>query len=183
MVTPSQRRWMRALPRSIDFVMSATSIRAIHASLTSINEFVFASSDPGSRLAQIRAAGIDTVIGGHSGIPFGQSIEERYWLNAGVIGMPANDGGSHGWYMLMQPRDEGIDVSWHRLGYDHEASRKTTIAAGMSAYGEALADGLWPSIDILPETEARQTGKPLHLSHLHIDSSCIPVLPAKAGIS
>ena len=82
--------------------------------------------------------------------------------------------------MLMQPSDEGIDVSWHRLDYDHESSSKTTIAAGMSAYGQALTDGLWPSIDILPETEARQTGKPLDLPSLHIS---IPVIPAQAGIS
>ena len=168
-VTPSQRRWMRDLPRSIDFVMSATSVRAIHASLTSINEFVFASSARDARLGQIREAGIDAVIGGHSGIPFGQRLEERYWLNAGVIGMPANDGGQHGWYMLMKPRDEGIDVSWHRLDYDHASSRKTTIEAGMHAYGQALADGLWPSIDILPEAEARQTGKPLHPPSLYIE--------------
>jgi len=186
-VTPSQRCWMEALPRNIDFVMSATSIRAIHASLTSINEFVFASSDRDARLGQIREAGIDAVIGGHSGIPFGQRIEECYWLNAGVIGMPANDGGQHGWYMLLEPRDNAIDVSWHRLDYDHATSRKTTIAAGMSAYGQALVDGLWPSIDILPETEARQTGQPLNPSPLRIESAPIPVIPirrtaAKAGI-
>ncbi len=132
------------------------------------------AADPAARLAQTREAGIDAVIAGHSGIPFGQPIEERYWLNAGVIGMPANDGGSHGWYLLLEPRAEGIDVSWHRLDYDHAASRKTTIAAGMSAYGQALADGLWPSIDILPEAEARQTGQPLHLPPLHIDSAPIP---------
>jgi len=179
-VTTSQRRWMQALPRSIDFVMSATSFRAIHASLTSINEFVFASSDRDTRLVQMRDAGIDAVIGGHSGIPFGQRIEEGYWLNAGVIGMPANDGGKHGCYMLMEPRDDAIDVSWHRLDYDHAASRKTTIAAGMSAYGQALVDGLWPSIDVLPEAEARQTGKPLHLPLLRIDSASKTILPAQA---
>jgi len=173
-VTSSQRRWMQTLPRSIDFAMSGTRVRAIHASLTSINEFVFASSDPDARLAQMREAGVDAVIGGHSGIPFGQNIEERYWLNAGVIGMPANDAGRHGWYMLLEPHCGGIDVSWHRLDYDHAASRKTTIEAGMSAYGQALADGLWPSIDILPEAEARQTGQPLHLPPLRIDSAPTP---------
>ena len=180
-VTTSQRRWMQALPRSIDFAMSATSVRAIHASLTSINEFVFASSARDTRLAQMREAGIDAVIGGHSGIPFGQRIDERHWLNAGVIGMPANDGGQYGWYMLMEPRNDAIDVSWHHLDYDHAASRKTTIAAGMSAYGEALADGLWPSIDVLPEAEARQTGQPLHLSPLRIEPASKTVLPRSVG--
>jgi predicted phosphodiesterase len=182
-VSTSQRRWMRDLPRRIDFSMSNASVRAVHASLASINEFVFASSDTSARLAQMREAGVDVVIGGHSGIPFGQRLQERYWLNAGVIGMPANDGGRHGWYMLMNPRDQGIDVSWHRLDYDHAASRKTTIAAGMSAYGQALADGLWPSTDILPETETRQTGKPLHLPPLRIEPAPIPDIPGPLGIS
>ena len=168
-VTRSQREWMRDLPRSIDFSMSATRVRVIHASLASINEFVFASQEPGNRLAQMRAGGIDAVIGGHSGIPFGQAIEERYWLNAGVIGMPANDGGRHGWYMLMEPRDAGIDVSWHRLDYDYALSSNSTSEAGMSAYGQALVDGLWPSTAVLPEDELRQTGKPLQLSPLRLE--------------
>jgi predicted phosphodiesterase len=168
-VSAAQRHWMQGLPRSIDFTIAATRFRVVHASLSSINEFVFASDDGNARLAQIRAAGVDAVIGGHSGIPFGQSLDERYWLNAGVIGMPANDGTSNGWYLLLEPRVRGVDASWHRLDYDHAASRESTVAAGMSAYGLALSSGLWPSIDILPEAEARRTGKPLHLPPLFIE--------------
>ncbi len=167
-VTAGQRSWMRDLPRQIDFTMAANRFRVIHASLDSINEFVFASTDTELRLAQMRRDGLDVVIGGHCGIPFGQRLAERYWLNAGVIGMPANDGGSHGWYLLLEPRDEGIDVSWHRLDYDHAASRSSTLAAGMSAYGQALADGLWPNVDILPAAEVRQSGQPLDLPPLRI---------------
>jgi predicted phosphodiesterase len=170
-VSVAHRRWMQALPRSIDFVMAETRFRVVHASMSSINEFVFASSDHDPHLAQVQDAGIDVVIGGHSGIPFGRDIGERYWLNAGVIGMPANDGGSHGWYLLLEPRDRGIDASWHRLDYDHGASRESTNVAGMHAYGDALSTGLWPSVDILPEAEAQQTGQPLNLPPLHIEPS------------
>jgi len=165
---------MSELPRSLDFVMSSIDFKVVHASLNSINEFVFASSEPEARLSQIRNAGVDVVIGGHSGIPFGQQLEERYWLNAGVIGMPANDGGTHGWYLLLEPGEPGINASWHRLDYDYSSSRQSTIAAGMSAYGNALADGLWPSIDILPAAEAQQTGKPLNLEPLRIEPTYHP---------
>lgn len=168
-VTAAQRRWMSELPRQLDFVMSSMDFRVVHASLTSINEFVFASSEPAARLSQIRNAGVDVVIGGHSGIPFGQQLEERYWLNAGVIGMPANDGGTHGWYLLLETGASGINASWHRLDYDYSSSRESTVAAGMGAYGNALADGLWPSIDILPAAEAQQTGKPLNLEPLRFE--------------
>ena len=167
-VTAAQRRWMQDLPRSIEFEAAAKGFKVVHASLSSINEFVFASSDAASKLAQIRAAGVDVVIGGHCGIPFGQGIDDLFWLNAGVIGMPANDGGSHGWYMLIDPLADGVQVSWHRLDYDHATSRRTTIAAGMAEYGQALLDGRWPSIDILPATESRQSGQPLDLPILHI---------------
>lgn len=167
-VTGAQRRWMQKLPRSIDFEMSGTRFKTVHASLPSINEFVFASSDTAAKLSQIREAGVDAMIGGHAGIPFGQRIDDKYWLNAGVIGMPANDAGAHGWYMLIEPVDDGVDISWHRLDYDYATSQQSTKAAGMHEYGEALGTGLWPSIDILPETEAQQTGHPLNLPPLHI---------------
>jgi len=166
--TTEQRRWMQQLPRSIEFEMIGTRFKVVHASLLSINEFVFASSDASAKVAQISEAGVDVIIGGHSGIPFGQRLDNKLWLNAGVIGMPANDGGNHGWYMLIDPVDDGLDVSWHRLDYDHSASQQSTIAAGMQEYGQALGSGLWPSIDILPETEARQTGQPLNLPPLRI---------------
>ena len=167
-VTAGQRSWMRELPRQIDFTMAGNRFRVTHASLDSINEFVFASTDTEPRLGQMRRDGLDVVIGGHCGIPFGQRLAERYWLNAGVIGMPANDGGSHGWYLLLEPHDEGIDVSWQQLDYEHAASRASTLAAGMSAYGQALADGLWPNVDILPAAEVRQSGQPLDLQPMRI---------------
>ena len=178
-VSLEQRQWMRALPRSIEFVMATTRFRVLHASVASLNEFVFASSDRDAKLAQIQQARVDAIIGGHSGIPFGQPVEEGYWFNAGVIGMPANDGGSYGWYQLIEPSQGGVDTSWHRLSYDYAASRETTIAAGMPAYGQALGDGLWPSIDILPPLEASQTGQALDVQPIRIEKEARLVQPGR----
>ena len=138
----------------------------MHGSVERINEFVFASSDEDAKLAQIRAAGVDAIVGGHAGIPFGQAIGDAWWLNAGVIGMPANDGTPDGWYLLLEPGPDAVEASWHRLAYDHAAASRSTIAAGMPEYGRALADGLWPSQDILPPAERRQRGQPLDPSPL-----------------
>ncbi len=167
-VTLEQRRWMRNLPRSIGFEAGTKAFKVVHGSPSSINEFVFASNDDASKLKQIRAAEVDVVIGGHCGIPFGQCIDLFCWLNAGVIGMPANDGGSHGWYMTIDPVAGGWKANWHQLDYDHSTSGRNTIAAGMAEYGQALLDGLWPNIDILPDAESRQSGQPLNLPPLHI---------------
>ena len=167
-IDAGQRRWMRGLPRNIDFTCCGAAFRVLHGSLSSINEFVFASGDADAKLRQARAADVDAIIGGHSGIPFGQRVGERYWLNAGVIGMPANDGGGHGWFMLLEPAEGGPRCSWHRLDYEFAASRDATVAAGMAEYGEALASGLWPSMDVLPAAERRRRGRPLDLPPLQI---------------
>ena len=167
-VTFEQRRWMQELPRSIEFSVGPRSFKVVHGSLSSINEFIFASSDAQSKLAQIREADVDVVIGGHSGIPFGQRLDSSFWLNAGVIGMPANDGGAHGWYMLIDPDADSVEISWHQLHYDHLTSSQSTASAGMEEYGQALIDGRWPSVDILPPTESSQSGQPLYLPNLQI---------------
>lgn len=167
-IDAGQRSWMRALPRAIDFEMSGLRFRTLHGGVASINQFIFASNDAAAKREQVRQAGADVVIGGHSGIPFGQALEDCHWLNAGVIGMPANDGSANGWYMLIEPGHEAIQVSWHRLGYDHESAARSTIAAGMLEYGLALADGIWPSQDILPAAERAQRGQPLSLAALEI---------------
>ena len=166
-VTLPQRRWMQSLARSIDIEMAGIRIKLIHGSLSSINEFVFSSSDAASRLEQIEQAGVDVVIGGHSGIPFGQKLNDRLWVNAGVIGMPANDGSSHGWYMLIEEQGGSLNFSWHPLEYDYRSSHQSTLAAGMAEYAQALVDGLWPGTDVLTETELRQTGQPLELPALN----------------
>ncbi len=77
---------------------------------------------------------------------------------AGVIGMPANDGSTDVWYMLLDKTDSGFTVSWQRLAYDFSKSLQSTYDAGMREYAKALSDGLWPGMDILPEPERQKRG-------------------------
>ncbi|MFT5659152.1 MAG: putative phosphodiesterase [Gammaproteobacteria bacterium] len=170
-VTPEQRSWMKALPRLIEFEFQSASMSVVHGSVTSINQFVFASTPKATKLDQIRQANADAVIGGHSGIPFGQIIDHKSWLNSGVIGMPANDGSADGWYMLLEPNNAGYRVSWHRLVYDAKSSQKSTLAAGMVEYAEALTTGLWPSMDVLPLAEQRNRGKRLQVEPIRSGES------------
>ena len=165
-VSQPQRLWMRQLPRHIDFELGGKNFRVVHGSLNRINEFVFASSDEASKRAQISAAGVDAIVGGHSGIPFGQRLGGGLWLNAGVIGMPANDGGRHGWFMTIGQGAQGLEIDWHRLDYDAASSRRSTLAAGMIEYGNALDSGLWPSMDVLPQRERAACGQPLDLPQI-----------------
>ena len=170
-VKPEQRQWMACLPKSISFEIRDYRFKVIHAGVSNINQFVFPSSASSLKRAQISEAGVDAVIGGHSGIPFGQVFAKKLWLNAGVVGLPANDGSSDGWYMLIEPDKQGFQVSWHRLSYDASMSQGSTLAAGMPEYAQALTDGLWPSMDVLPPSERSQQGQRLKLERLSVQTS------------
>ncbi len=166
LVKNPQRRWMVSLPRSIRFLYSDLDCRVIHAGLSSINRFIFESDSLVDKGNQIKQAAADVVISGHSGLPFGQKTESGYWLNAGVIGMPANDGSADTWYMLLDSNSRGAVASWHRLSYSVERSQRSTRAAGMVEYARALVDGLWPSLDVLPVVERKRRGRLLELKPL-----------------
>jgi hypothetical protein len=165
---------MKSLPRLIEFQFQSSRFSLVHGSVTSINQFIFPSTEAEMKLAQINQGDTDVVIGGHSGIPFGQSFVDEFskikvWLNSGVIGMPANDGTADGWYMLIEAASsrtnltghKGYRVSWHRLTYDAKTSQQKTREAGMVEYADALTTGLWPSMDILPMKEQGEQGQPL----------------------
>jgi hypothetical protein len=110
---------------------------------------------------------IDGLITGHCGIPFGQMIEGRVWLNAGVIGLPANDGTADGWYLVIDPVDNMIKGEWHRLSYPAEQTRQAMLDAGLvNGYADTLISGLWPSEDVLPAEEKKNRGKALEIEPL-----------------
>lgn len=194
-VRKAQKQWMADLPASISFELGGKHCRVIHGGLESINQFVFASTEDKEKTRQFIASGSDVLIGGHSGLPFGHSVSLQsesqmfFWLNAGVIGMPANDGTVNTWYMLLTPDTQpdsntqkvsadtepshkagiGFDVNWYPLNYDYQAAQSAMEKAGLPPdYRQALGTGLWPSLDILPEQEKSETGKTLQLDRLQV---------------
>ena len=166
LIKKEHRQWMTKLPEAITFQYAGFKFRAIHGAVDSINRFIFESDSLVDKSSQIRQGDVDVIIAGHSGIAFGQKVAAGYWLNAGVIGMPANDGSADTWYMLLDADEGGVNASWHRLSYAADISQQTTLAAGMPDYAQALLDGLWPGQDILPQWEKRRRGKPLQLQTL-----------------
>ncbi len=162
-VTPENKLWMRGLPRQINFSFGTKHFAVIHGSIDNISEFIFDSSSTSRKRASLLGLEVDCVVGGHCGIPFGQSIGSRYWLNPGAIGMPANDGKSNTWYMLLQSFEDKIRASWHTLRFDTRETVRAMSARGLPVdYQATLENGLWPSMSALPEISARRQGIPLH---------------------
>ncbi len=161
-LSQDQRDWFSKLPRTIEFTLGNSSVQVVHGSVSSINEFIFPSSPESVFDTQCALSQADVIIGGHSGIPFTKTHGTTTWHNAGAIGMPANDGTPRTWFSIIDTHKEGLDIQIHSLDYDYPKAQQAMVKAGMdNAYAQALATGLWPSVDILPMPEREAGGKPL----------------------
>lgn len=158
----THRAWMRSCPRQITFTMADRRFAVIHGSVQSINEFVFEASDDATKVAGLDALDVDAIIGGHSGVPFTQVIEDRLWHNAGVIGMPANDGTPRVWYTIITPKEGDILIEHCALDYDHMGAADDMRRLGLpSGYADCIETGLWPNLDVMPEGEQTKSGRPI----------------------
>jgi hypothetical protein len=135
------KRWMGGLPRRITVEIASPE--------TEMTE-------------ELRVAGAEGALAGHSGIPFVRCPGGGLWLNSGAVGLPANDGTPRVWYALIETCEGGLKVSLKALAYDHATAARRMRAVGLAnGYAACLESGLWPSLDVLPAAERRQTGQPL----------------------
>ena len=155
------RQWLGTLPKRLDIVLADRRLAVIHGSVSTINAYVFATASRDTFRAQLDLAGTDGVIGGHSGLPFTRMIEGRVWHNAGVIGMPANDGTPLVWYSVLTPVRSGLHIEHCALAYDHATAAQAMAQANLpEGYRIALGTGIWPSNDVLPQGERAIQGIP-----------------------
>ena len=168
-VSEQNRAYMAALPKQLSFQYAGKTIAVIHGSATYISDYVFESSPWKIKEANLKALGADVVLAGHCGIPFGQEKDGLYWLNAGVIGMPPNDGEPYVWFLTLSDK-QGFDFQFEKFEYDNfEANQRMMENALPLAYAETLLTGLWDNVEILPPTEAAAQGTPLNIqSHTHL---------------
>lgn len=153
------RTWMAKLTRSLMIESAGMRIAVIHGGATRINRFIFSSTSQQIKSAELDHLCVDGVIGGHCGLPFTQTIGNRFWHNAGTIGVPANDGTPRVWFSVFRPEGERLRIEHRELEYDHRAAASKMYAAGLPPeYAESLATGLWPSCDILPYREITERG-------------------------
>lgn len=171
-INDEQKEWMRNLPPRIDFTISGRSVAVVHGGVDTINRFIFPSTAESVKQEELRLAKTDIVIGGHSGIPSGTRLGDKAWLNTGVIGMPANDGTRDGWYMLLNSETSGIlRFSWHRLHYNADKTAQNMREHGLcGGYDKTLLDGLWPSMDILPDKERQKQGHTIEVEDIFLES-------------
>jgi radical SAM/Cys-rich protein len=163
-MTERNINYLNTLPQKLDFTYADRAFRVLHGSEDHISDFVFKSTDWSVKASHFVQNGADVILAGHCGIPFVDERDDKTWLNAGVIGMPANDSTKNVWYVLMDDKDGVWTYSFHRLQYDFKQAHDLMVANDLpETYARTLVTGIWDSNEILPEQEAYQQGTPLEL--------------------
>ena len=160
-INAETKKWMGELPPQAAFEFGGRIFAVVHASSESENRFIFESNSAAEKSRELDFLGGDAVVCGHSGLPFAEFIGGRFWLNAGAIGMPANDGTPRVWFLTLEESDGGISIRRCALKYDFSPQREKMIQAGLSEYADTLQTGIWPSDDILPSLEKSRQGIPI----------------------
>lgn len=152
------RHWMGACPDVLVFRHAGQRCAVLHGGVTAVARFLWAVSPDGAfeeQLAALRqvCGPVDRVFAGHCGIAFHRSVGGVDWINAGVIGMPQNDGTRETRFAIV-----GSDgaVRIERLAYDAAGAAAAMRNAGLvQGYDAALLSGFWPSEEVLPNALRR----------------------------
>jgi len=104
-MTDTGREVMADCPDIITFTQEGRRFAAIHGGVTDVARFIWPVSHEAVFAAEISAieaetGPIDAVLAGHCGIGFRRQVAGRDWINAGVIGMPENDGRTETRYVV-----------------------------------------------------------------------------------
>lgn len=164
------RAWMRTLPRRITATIMDRRFSFIHGSASSISGWVFKSTPDPEKYRHLDDLNADAVIAGHCGLPFTSRLPDgRLWANAGVIGMPANDGTKRGWFSTLSADKDKICLKTEAFDYNADQSAQAMESAGLSkSYAKSLKSGLWPNMDVLPEAETGQCGIKINPELFHL---------------
>ena len=156
--------WISHIPEYISFDFGGKKVTVVHGNYGNTSEFIFESNADTSKQKCFDDTKSDVIIAGHCGLPFHQSIKERLWLNPGVIGMPANDGTTRVWYMLLEIQEGEIKYTHRSFEYDYNTTQQLMYKNHLpEAYADTLSSGLWDNMEILPEVEKMGQGIPIYL--------------------
>ena len=159
-VTDKNLSFLHSLSNGISFSYSGRQVRVVHGSEEDISAFVFMSTPWEIKNHTFDNSKSEVILAGHAGIPFADERDGLLWLNAGVIGMPANDGTTDVWYVLLDDAEGDLTYVFRRLQYDCEQANALMIQHGLpSTYAQTLLNGIWDNCEILPDAEMKNQGK------------------------
>jgi len=161
-VSESSIDYMHELPEFLQFDYCGKRCTVVHGSYFYTSEFIFKSTPWAAKARNFTETNSDVIISGHCGLPFHDIQNEKQWLNPGVIGMPANDGTTRVWYMILRPSETGFTFEHKHFEFDYDETFARMLEEELPlAYAKTLSSGLWDNNDILPEEETAAQGQKL----------------------
>lgn len=155
---------MASLPEFLQFDYARKKVAVVHGSYHHTSEFIFESTEWQIKQNNFDDLKCDVILAGHCGLPFSQYKNEKYWLNPGVIGMPANDGTPRVWYMLLDDNADHFSYQHQALDYDHQSTSQKMKEKNLTpSYAQTLRTGMWDNCEILPASETALQGKRIML--------------------
>jgi predicted phosphodiesterase len=151
--------FIKKLPEFIQFKFANKNITVLHGSYFNTSEFIFKSTPWEEKAPSFEATKSDVIVSGHCGLPFNDSQDDLLWLNPGVIGMPANDGKSAVWYVILEEKNNELTFEHKWLTYNFTLTNSLMLKNDLpNEYAKTIVTGIWDNMEILPEVEANLQG-------------------------
>ncbi|MDQ4011167.1 MAG: radical SAM protein [Actinomycetota bacterium] len=151
--------WMRTLATEHREMVDGVALHLVHGSPLAVNDFWWESLPDDAHRMRIDASGADVICCTHSGLPWARRFSgagrDTLVVNVGVLGRPANDGGQHVWYALLDCEDGNATAELVTLDYDWPAQAASMRNAGLpEAFTQAVETGWWTTcLEIVPPAE------------------------------
>jgi predicted phosphodiesterase len=151
--------WMRTLPTEHRETVDGVAVHLVHGSPLAVNDFWWESLPDELHQLRIDASGADVICCTHSGLPWIRRFGDTLVVNVGVLGRPANDGGQHVWYALLDVADgsatQRATAQLVALDYDWRSHAASMRTAGLpEAFAQTVENGWWTTcLEIVPPVE------------------------------
>lgn len=158
----SYKNWMKTLPQSFRIHLGRYRVLMSHGSPRKMNEFLWESTTPTHFLIKLtQDYDADVILATHTGIHWKRALpEDRYFVNVGAIGRPANDGNTNVWYALLsagsEPKSLLVEFCPVEYNYQHLAQEMEEENLPQE-FIETILTGWWTTcLEILPGKERRR---------------------------
>ena len=155
------RRYLRSLPSEIRLSLGPLKVLLCHGSPRKTNEFLWESTTPTHFLEHLaRRHECDVIVATHTGIKWQRRLAGGKWfINAGALGRPENDGRTNVWYALLEVDRSGqLRCEFVPIRYDHQRLGHEMQEEGLpEEFVETILTGWWTTcLEVLPAKERRR---------------------------
>ncbi len=154
------KKWMKELPDEIRFEINGFKILLCHGSPRQTNEFLWETTTPTHFLEKLcDDFKADIICTTHTGIHWQRKLSgKRFFINAGVIGRPENDGRTHTGYTMLEFDNAELNVEYIPIDYDYKRLAEEMQNEKLpNEFIETILTGWWTTcLEILPMKERRK---------------------------